>query len=1426
MSCYAFSKDVDVDALVEKIGVLISEGKLNKSQSRYVMSKIISANGFKISEEDLKEFFTKKKYKSYVDVLNKSFESFKDSENLDVIKIKKIWLKEYLEGNVNLDDTPKDIYEKVIKDKVDTSLSSKEVKIYIRDIADAIGTNKKEAFDKYKDKNDTTINERIEKIRKISDIETRLKSGGVVTEQEKRYYSDYKKEKLEKSKMSKVEKKKRDDKKEENSSEKEEETFDQIIERELKEGKEKKIIRRKQSEKKEEEEYEEIKEDLDEFIKDQIDAFYKQQEQVNDFSEVSEKELEKIEDIKDDDEDGEELVQVRTTDGIKYILKSRLEEKADKEKDKEELKIRLRDTIDITDSVNMRKPSDIRYSKMLNDKGYKYAEWIRNNPNSSVDMHKSILEKLGLSPSMLREFFTLGEEEQEQFASIIIEKYEQSSDDDRKMLSWSFYEEYKKFMDTLRKSRGKLSYREKIKSIFQDIEDERKAEDEISSIFGEDDLNDLIEVDEKDEDEIDLEDEQEDDMSKNLEKNMRDNVKELVREFIEENVVDKENTTTELELVIKEFYKWLYKSYPSAPKLLVLTVKEEMISAFGKEYLRKIKGKITVINKKISSKLSENEVNKIRNARSFITLANSFDKKSNVYISFHMSAYKTEDERELDELISKYGAVLSEMTGKSFPDNFIQEYKLLWKKNLGRSMQEKMMNITPFVQRFLKETTKLYKNPLIQDPTRRRNRLRNLNSVAGLESRYLARLPSSLSETTKKCLMWHQVKPWWKLNQNFQSIVIAHHKGISKDIMPRQYKKYFGEFMYKTYLDNLTLNFYKPTKFYNLLLCHLNYNEKDLVQCNPNNGNSITLKTPEEQITIFTGIYTVNPNGSSDVKIVDKDMYKKECEWWKNNTYSPSVIMNNLRKMRVQDDTNEMTNMLRYFRNICMIYLNRFYETNGISITERQRDNIVDIIMKRLTKYNVSLSEFMNEFFTLLAPLNPSFFPSKSLRFYKNLWINPSRLDATTISNIIDLPKEYKYIEIYVQPEFEKRQGMISIYEEEIYNLTEENLVSFHNMYYTDRKKIKTIDGKKIGHFDEITLRRQIEKSKYYTENNNIYYCDNYVDAKDENKIILVKGYTVDSSTGDKVENVYCMNILDIYNLYVPGKKDEYKIKKSYTRKNKNDINIMEILIPAEVVELIYNQIQNQLKPLKNKFKNFSINNVNIILEELQSIHDILTKLKQSAVSYIETKDSKYETEYNKLRGKLVFSKGITVYDIDYENVLYEITKLIDDNERDTKSIEDFINSYAVSKDFKNVDVNLKCGYCEKAIHSYENVYKTYEKTENEIGDKQFNDLVLYCSSDCFNKTFEVLPEESNEVIKEESSYSFFSFDKIRNKTHTNLMLKMISENKIDLSNTPYKTPMQLKNDIENGKIGLESLGNIVGKNIMNKYNHILQYIQ
>ena len=162
------------------------------------------------------------------------------------------------------------------------------------------------------------------------------------------------------------------------------------------------------------------------------------------------------------------------------------------------------------------------------------------------------------------------------------------------------------------------------------------------------------------------------------------------------------------------------------------------------------------------------------------------------------------------------------------------------------------------------------------------------------------------------------------------------------------------------------------------------------------------------------------------------------------------------------------------------------------------------------------------------------------------------------------------------------------------------------------------------------------------------------------------------------------------------------------------------------------------------------------------------------------------------------------------------------------KLVREQLNKPSVSYSFhegieheSNDDIYVMCNQCNKLINSNDRIYKSYE--QNKKNEKIKTEFVVYCSSNCFNKVKEKLPEiivnTDFENIGDNTSSDLMA------RAHINLMLKILRENDLSLPLDKYNSKHEIERDILAGVISNKQFKKMIGEEVMEKYSSIVHYL-
>jgi hypothetical protein len=308
--------------------------------------------------------------------------------------------------------------------------------------------------------------------------------------------------------------------------------------------------------------------------------------------------------------------------------------------------------------------------------------------------------------------------------------------------------------------------------------------------------------------------------------------------------------------------------------------------------------------------------------------------------------------------------------------------------------------------------------------------------------------------------------------------------------------------------------------------------------------------------------------------------------------------------------------------------------------------------------------------------------------------------------------------------------------------------------------------------------------------------------------------------------------------LYENNKNEEYY----NTRIKIDDGEYADVVIPRQVVNTVFSQVSvfDPLMYLKKDLSEYIIYNGEFYNKNNLPDYVCVNQYKgdKNRIIFVKvlvkTPDGKKEEE------KMVCMDIMKIYELYQENYnksFYETIEMISPDvslaikiPRETVNtikthVDDNKNKYSFDSGYRfdNVeDINLFCSYCNKVIESDDNVLKSYEQ---HIDNKEvITNLMLYCSTDCFNNYNEKMPK-----LKEKYSHKHNMDQDIKKRIHLNFMIKALRENKIPsnrLTYFGYTSTDDLKYDILNGKISLSQFVSIMGEKQMEKYNNVLYYLR
>jgi hypothetical protein len=321
-----------------------------------------------------------------------------------------------------------------------------------------------------------------------------------------------------------------------------------------------------------------------------------------------------------------------------------------------------------------------------------------------------------------------------------------------------------------------------------------------------------------------------------------------------------------------------------------------------------------------------------------------------------------------------------------------------------------------------------------------------------------------------------------------------------------------------------------------------------------------------------------NTQGRRNVfTLVTKKMYEKECEWWQTKTSSPSVIINSLKQIKLDDVNNPKLNKI-----INQIQIMTEVILKGV-IEEKEIPKVTKYIMNYLLRdKSKNVSKLVYDFVLNVYTISNVFYPGKIIKNYKYLWkISSVSMSQQTVDNLLSIPQEYKFIEIYSHPEVEKREILKQIFLDEVSREVDYQLAYFYNSFFTDRPKIRAVNGRRLGYVssadpisvnvkvksgDEIKYElRAIEKGLLFQDD---VECYNDIDKKYKGTYIKVRGLIMNDE-GEEEEKIICIRVDKLYDLRDRNYQEEYY----ETRIKLSDGDFVDVSIPKEIVDLVVSQI-------------------------------------------------------------------------------------------------------------------------------------------------------------------------------------------------------------------------------------------------------------
>lgn len=489
-----------------------------------------------------------------------------------------------------------------------------------------------------------------------------------------------------------------------------------------------------------------------------------------------------------------------------------------------------------------------------------------------------------------------------------------------------------------------------IRDIYLRTKPSKKFEANIYKKIDQEESEKFAERGEDEEEEGDEDDEEEEEEKKEISKDI-DVVlaRQLFDEFSNIYLTRVKKSYVFYDDLIKKFNTWLLRSYPTQPGIKIpLSV---IIDKLGdsEDILKKIGSRTFKTTGFINWRYEEKK--EVRESyetfQQFSESAKLYDAKNTKYINFNRSAANLTDEKELDILVDRFNE-----DEPYISKEFYNGYKIIWQK-FNRDDVYKKINLTRYTKMYLLSKTKLLKNPLVMNPFKRNRRLRLLKEKNSQEQRYISRLPKTISDSTKECMIWTLVKPW--LNRTFDYILIGDAFGNKgKDL--GEGRKLFGQFDSTITQNGKTIYLYRPTKYYHYLMCSLNTSNM-FPECYTHDKDYLTIQVDSMDI----GIYTVLVNNlmeiteSDDKKFYEKKKkyyvlsskdYENECNWWRTKQNTKTVVLYNIKNGVINPQEEFYIKLRKYCKdqlqkNILSFYLN-YIEKEVIKKEFKEREKIIN----------------------------------------------------------------------------------------------------------------------------------------------------------------------------------------------------------------------------------------------------------------------------------------------------------------------------------------------------------------------------------------------------------------------------------------------------------------------------------------------------
>ena len=1189
------------------------------------------------------------------------------------------------------------------------------------------------------------------------------------------------------------------------------------------------------------EEFEKLKQIVDSIIEQSIETIRKQKklslDQVNKVKQKVRKEIDpEAFPYPEDWEKDFEKTTVETPSGDRIVWRLKDSSKKESKKIVKNIGQHVSSIFeDIAVQVRERKPdlSERKLTLIENQVNF-LKSFLEESEQSNKDIEME-LKSRRLPVIEWKNFLNLPTENRKDVAQKIVTQFDST---ENKFAVQPMADIAKEYLDVFKKSKVTIKpvYEEKLQDMFQETLEEDEEEEE-----------------KEDEEEEEKEEGGEDNAiseSENYGVNLTNLTKSLVEEYISLYIKKKKGGKIMSPVLLYEFRKWIGETYPNSPVI----DQEDAIKSFA-EIIgapKKVKTdngyKLLFIDIEISSNVSEEEQEKIRKAQEFIANSSVYNKTVRLYIDFNKDALKANTKEKLKILINDYRILIQQELQEDMDEKFINEYIQLWSKYT--TYLDKIGYLTSFTHKYFSQRlkTKILKNPLVMNPTKRARRLRLLNEKEYVETKYLSSLPSFISKNTRECIIWNSIKPWFK--KSFDYVLIGDAFGNMKLDLTEEQKKYFGKYDSSITQDIKKIYLYRPTKLYNYLLCKLNtendvlpqcdYNKKGMFSINIDKNNDLNLYTVLVKNTIEYDKATDTYKQYKRYHVMTKEDYDTECEWWKSKQYSRSVTLANIKNNIVNINDNFYVNLPRAFS--IKLGLLDFYKMSskvykGTEEEQKRQEekdknnfekSIDDLVSKvQYTIFSYPLLTQGTRYFTLVKQaviftmmFQKNFINSQEIfKTYNMMFnVNPADITQSYLNKIYNLPIEYKFPEVFFHPDSITRIKLIEQFDKLVDYAVENIMIDIFNYSFPDRPRLK-----RSGADTEIL-------SYFFAKHINtvVSYCKSvvYHFSKDSNLFVWYDITAQDYKTFEIETDRFFVEVKDLAE-YLSANLARYNISFSVENNRlkitNNAFNVIRLVSQSEAEEKNMKNCVNSLLGFTESYTSQRLKSgdsytankfVSIFKESSQELNVLLSTVPEERIISIPTRDDNIVCIdmldlYNAKQTRLVNKENLDDFYI-LKLIYLKEPVVVSPNIVDI--IYDQINASILKQKVVaegDEPIELLCSECHKEITSDNNTFKTFEKV---IGSEGLTyNIVEFCSLDCFDKYREFeqkepeMGEEKEEFIPDKSKLN----DEMINKFLNMIFTTSLFNSKQDMDNfftfiTKAKTKDQLVRELKNNQIVID----------------------